>query len=125
MKLCALFWLVVSYDIACQYFKKFWERHEKMPRRLQTAIPPAHFQEKIPKAHIQVHTEKCHGPFNFNYTPGVGRTMGEGIESNWCVLNKAAPSCKEMGPSSRRETLDDYCAFSNWSKTIGLGKQSC
>ena len=78
-------------------------------------------QTKIPKAHITVHDESCHGPYNFNYTPGVGRAMGEGIESNWSILNKAAPSCKEMGPSARREAIDDYCGFHNWSKTIGLG----
>lgn len=118
---CLLLSLVISYDIACQFFKNFWRRLQDMPEHLRLAILREKLTEKVPKAHLPPHVKSCHAPFSFNYMPGAGRTSGECIESNWSVLNKAAPSCKEMGPSARRETLDDFCGFHNWRKTIGLG----
>ncbi|KAF7797238.1 hypothetical protein EIP86_008430 [Pleurotus ostreatoroseus] len=119
--MCILLSLVVSYDIACQFFKNFWKRLETMPKALQLPLDPSRVKSKVPKGHLPTHVKECHAPFSFNYLAGAGRTCGEGIESNWSVLNKAAPSCKEMGPSARRETLDDFCGFHNWRKTIGLG----
>ncbi|KAF7797969.1 hypothetical protein EIP86_009176 [Pleurotus ostreatoroseus] len=121
LHLCLLLALVISYDIACQYFKNLWSRLEDMPPALRLPIKPSAVKTAVPKGHLHAHVPVCHAPFSFNYMPGAGRTSGEGIESNWSVLNKAAPSCKEMGPSARRETLDDFCGFHNWRKTIGLG----
>lgn len=118
---CVALFLVVSYDIACQFFKNFFDHMRSMPPRLQTTIPQSAILAKVPKAHLPMHNKSCQGPYSFNYTVGVGRTASEGIETNWSVLNKAAPSVKEMGASSRREMLDDFCAFHNWRKTVGLG----
>ncbi|KDQ58044.1 hypothetical protein JAAARDRAFT_129733, partial [Jaapia argillacea MUCL 33604] len=49
---------------------------------------------------------------------------GEGPEWLWAWLNGAGPSTKEMGPGTRRDTINDFCAFMNWLKMIGMGEHS-
>lgn len=112
-------WIIASYDIACQFFKNFFRRIDSLPSGMHPSM--TRFDVKILKAHIGCHGPSCQGAYSFNFTKGVGRTDGEGIERSWGWLNKAAPSVKEMGPSGRRETLDDFCGFANWRKTVGLG----
>ncbi|KAK6996428.1 CxC2 domain-containing protein [Favolaschia claudopus] len=112
--------IVASYDIACQWCRNFWTRAKHMPDDLQL---PDWVQVifKVPKFHLPPHVKKCHGPFSFNFTKGVGRTDGEGVERNWSWLNLAARSISVMGPGSREDTIDDLCAFFNWKKTVDLG----
>ncbi|KAJ7190917.1 hypothetical protein GGX14DRAFT_537939 [Mycena pura] len=112
--------VIASYDIACQWFRNFWERHKAMPTRLRL---PANLkvQFKVPKFHLAAHIKKCHAPFSFNYTKWVGRTDGEGVERNWSWLNMIARSVSVMGPGSREDTIDDFCGYANWRKTVGLG----
>ncbi|KAJ7030526.1 hypothetical protein C8F04DRAFT_1263825 [Mycena alexandri] len=92
--------IVASYDIACQWFRNFWERMAAMPKAMQLQ-PGVKLQFKVPKFHLPPHIKKCHGPFSFNYTKWVGRTDGEG--------------------GSREDTIDDFCGYANWRKTVGLG----
>ncbi|KAF8176874.1 hypothetical protein K438DRAFT_1588036 [Mycena galopus ATCC 62051] len=112
--------LVASYDIACQWSRKLWSRAEKMPAsmRLSSAMKVIF---KVPKFHLPPHVKACHAPFSFNYTKGVGRTDGEGVERNWSWLNSAARSISVMGPGAREDTIDDLCGFSNWKKTVDFG----
>ncbi|KAJ7494558.1 hypothetical protein B0H11DRAFT_1716969 [Mycena galericulata] len=112
--------VVASYDIACQWGRNFWKRAKGMPEKLQL---PAWLEVifKVPKFHLPPHVKKCHGPYSFNYTKGVGRTDGEGVERNWSWLNWAARSISVMGPGARDDTIDDLCGFSNWKKTVDLG----
>jgi len=72
-------------------------------------------------SHIVIHEELCQQLYSLHYTPGVGRTDGEGIERNWSVLNGAACSTKEIGPGTQRDTLDDFCGFSNYKKVLAFG----
>lgn len=53
--------------------------------------------------------------------PGVGRTDGEAPERGWSHINPVATSTREMGPGSRRDTLDDHFSDWNWKKTTGMG----
>ncbi|KAJ7624691.1 hypothetical protein FB45DRAFT_836724 [Roridomyces roridus] len=116
----ALSSILVSYDIACQWSINFWKRAKKMPSYLQ--LPPGlRIQFKVPKFHLPPHVKKCHGPYSFNYTKGVGRTDGEGVERNWSWLNMIARSVSVMGPGSREDTIDDFCGYANWRKTVGFG----
>ncbi|KAJ7896185.1 hypothetical protein B0H13DRAFT_1885266 [Mycena leptocephala] len=111
--------LVASYDIACQWGRNFWERAKKMPPEMQ--LPDwVQIIFKVPKFHLPPHVKKCHGPYSFNYTKGVGRTDGEGVEWNWSWLNRAARFISVMGPGSRDDTLDDLCGWGNWRKTVDL-----
>ncbi|KAJ7660352.1 hypothetical protein DFH06DRAFT_988965 [Mycena polygramma] len=112
--------VVASYDIACQWGIRFWERASKMPDHMKL---PAGLKVifKVPKFHLPPHVKKCHGRYSFNYTKGVGRTDGEGVERNWSWLNWAARFISVMGPGSREDTMDDLCGFVNWKKTVDLG----
>lgn len=114
--------LVVSYDIACQWSVKIWERMVQYSRRL-------HFDQNgrkvvflVPKFHLPAHIEKCQTSFSFNLTPKVGRTDGEAPERGWADINRVATSTREMGPGSRRDTLDDHFGDWNWKKIVSFGK---
>ena len=48
-------------------------------------------------------------------------TKGEAPERGWVGPNTLAPSTKEMGPGSCRDTLDFHFADANHKKVIGLG----
>src|SRR5256885_658569 len=104
--------LVVSYDIACQWSKNLWQRMESYPRDL--TFNHDHFQTTflVPKFHLPAHIEACQTSFSFNLTRGVGRTDGEAPERGWADINRIATSTKEMGPGSRRDTIDDH--FGDW-----------
>ncbi|KAF7336029.1 CxC2 domain-containing protein [Mycena sanguinolenta] len=115
-----LLMLLASYDIACQWSRNIWTRAKSMPAHMKlSTIVDVIF--KVPKFHLPPHVKACHAPYSFNYTKGVGRTDGEGIERNWSWLNGAARSISVMVPGAREDTIDDICAFSNWKKTVDLG----
>ncbi|KAG6825395.1 hypothetical protein H0H92_003827 [Tricholoma furcatifolium] len=102
------------------YSKNFWERLSKMPSRFHFVKQPQ-VRFKVPKFHLPPHKVECHGPFALNYTSGVRRTDGEGVERNWSWLNGAAPSTSQMGPGARHDTLDDFMGYWNFRKTVDLG----
>jgi hypothetical protein len=116
--------LNVSYDIACQWHKKLWDRMRAFPSSMQLnhATKITFF---VPKFHLPAHIERCQTLFSFNFKRGVGRTDGEAPERGWANINPVASSTKEMGPGARRDTLDDYFGDSNWKKIIGLGACNC
>ena len=76
----------------------------------------------VPKAHLPVHQDTCKWNYSFNLLPRVGRTDGEAPERGWAATNAVASSTKEMGPGSRRDTLDDHFGDYNWRKVTHLGK---
>jgi hypothetical protein len=76
----------------------------------------------VPKFHLPAHVSKCQTAYSFNLTRGVGRTDGEAPERGWADINRVAASTKEMGPASRRDTLDDHFGDWNHQKIIGLGE---
>ena len=113
--------IIVSYDIACQWGANFLRRTDASIIPSELRLPPsAQIQYLVPKFHLKVHTPKCHAPFSFNYTPGVGRTDGEGVERNWSVLNGIVSSISMVGQGGRWDTMDDFCNFANWQKTVNL-----
>ncbi|KAJ6487351.1 hypothetical protein DFH09DRAFT_1339464 [Mycena vulgaris] len=76
----------------------------------------------VPKFHLPAHIEACNLRFSFNLTRYVGWTDGEAPERGWANTNPLASSTKEMGPGSRRDTLNDHFNDWNYKKIIGLGK---
>ncbi|KAK7434874.1 hypothetical protein VKT23_019977 [Stygiomarasmius scandens] len=108
---------LMSYDVMCQYIKNLYWRFESVyGSEWCPDLPAEKFEGAIPKFHLPAHIDKCGTEFNLNYTPGVGRTNGEGVERNWSITNALAASTKVMGPGSRRDTLDDHFGFGNWRK---------
>lgn len=116
--------IVVSYDIACQWSRNLFRRIDIYPLNLH---PPAgdddilEFVFLIPKFHLPAHQDSCRTGFSFNYTKWVAQTDGEAPERGWASINAVAMSTKEMGPGSRRDTLDDHFGDYNWRKIIIMG----
>jgi hypothetical protein len=117
--------LYLTYNIACQYYKKFWDRMRDLPEYLHLQIPPADVYFAVPNFHLGVHRMECYAPFSLHFMVGVGLTNGEGIEQNWENSNGAARQMKEMGPGSRQDTLDDIFGAHNYCKTLTLGQWRC
>ncbi|KIJ60877.1 hypothetical protein HYDPIDRAFT_116748 [Hydnomerulius pinastri MD-312] len=112
----------VSYDIACQWSKKLWARMLTMPPSLQFDGAGKVMDFGVPKFHLPAHKEPCQTLYSLNFLPFVGRTDGEAPERGWANVNPVASSSKEMGPGSRRDTLDDFFGDWNWKKVAGMGR---
>jgi hypothetical protein len=113
--------VLISYDIACQWFINLWMCIQNYwPRELQ---PPSDLilRLHIPKLHEPAHQRKDHAPYSFNFSPGVSLTDGECPERIWSVHNGLGNATKTQGPGSRHDVLDDHFGFWNWSKYISLG----
>ncbi|KAF9458821.1 hypothetical protein BDZ94DRAFT_1172825 [Collybia nuda] len=115
--------LVVSYDIACQWHKNIFTRMKSFPSEMQLSESVKYIAFLVPKFHLPAHIEDCMLQFSFNLTKGVGRTDGEAPERGWASINPVAQSTKEMGPGSRRDTLDDHFNDWNWKKIIAFGER--
>ncbi|KAJ7091732.1 hypothetical protein C8R44DRAFT_891305 [Mycena epipterygia] len=113
--------LFVSYDIACQWHINIWTRMLKYDNEELMVDGDKFMTFLIPKFHLPAHIEACNLKFSFNLTRDVGQTDGEAPERGWADTNPLARSTKEMGPGSRRDTLDDH--FNDWNhkKIIALG----
>lgn len=111
--------MLFSYDIACQFSRKFKTRLESYPRRLQIN-KDVEIRWAIPKKHFPCHGPK-HSKYSLNFLRYVGRTVREGCEVAWSHINPVALSTREMAPSFRREVLDAHWASWNWQKTVHMG----
>jgi hypothetical protein len=111
-------YLILSYDIACQYSKKFWTRMAELPSWMHLSLNPKNVWFKTPNFHLPPHQPPCHSPFLFHYMWGAGRTHGETIEQNWEFTNGAAASTKVMGLGTWHATLEDLFGFHNWRRTV-------
>ncbi|KAF8879143.1 hypothetical protein BD779DRAFT_1612947 [Infundibulicybe gibba] len=112
--------LVVSYDIACQWSRNLFKRMSTYPHRLHIRQSTKNITFAVPKFHLPAHREHCQITYSLNFLPRVGRTDGEAPERGWAALNPVASSTKEMGPGSRRDTLDDILGDYNWRKITSL-----
>ncbi|KAJ6575718.1 hypothetical protein DFH09DRAFT_1260865 [Mycena vulgaris] len=113
----------VSYDIACQWHINIWIRmlgYKNDALKIQGERKYMTFL--VPKFHLPAHIEACNLRFSFNLTPYVGLTDGEAPERGWANVNPLASSTSEMGPGSRRDTLNDHFNDWNYKKIILLGK---
>jgi Kyakuja-Dileera-Zisupton transposase len=113
--------VVLSYDIACQWSKKFPLRCALYPSHLNPFSRGIKFFYYVPKFHLPAHVSSCQSSYSLNYSPGVGRTDGESPERGWSSTNDLAYSTREMGPGSRRDVLDDNFGDANWWKIVRMG----
>ncbi|KAF7305332.1 CxC2 domain-containing protein [Mycena chlorophos] len=112
--------IILSYDIACQWWKELRERLLLLPPLVRLKLVLDFIRFVIPKMHIRGHTLDCRNKYSLNYVPGSGQTDAEGIERAWAAAGGMAASTKLMGPGSRSDTLDDFWSFWNWMKVLGL-----
>ena len=115
--------MVISYDIACQWYIHFFTRCEGLPEHVKfdATSPPRQVEYVIPKFHIAAHGSKCQTRFSLNYRRYMGRTDGENIERGWAWMNPASLSTREMGPGARADTLDDQWCSWNFRIATRLG----
>ncbi|KAK7050147.1 CxC2 domain-containing protein [Favolaschia claudopus] len=111
-------YLILSYDIACQYGKNFWSRMRAMPEAMHLKTDKGKVWFKVPNFHLPAHQTQCHSAYSFHYMWGAGRSHGETVEQNWEFTNGAAASIKLMGPGSWFGTLEDLFAFHNWRRLV-------
>lgn len=112
----------VSYDIVCQWSVNLRARMATYDPTFVLFNGKVHVRYLVPKFHLPAHVPRCRTSFSWNYTEGGARTDGEAPERGWAEINPLATSTKEMGPGSRRDTLDAHFGDYNWRKTIGMGK---
>ncbi|KAJ7715521.1 hypothetical protein B0H16DRAFT_1477307 [Mycena metata] len=74
----SLFWLTISYDIACQWHKNLLARMEKLPAPLQLPMKDIKWQCALPVWHAGSHEEDCRNTHSLSVKPGVGKSDGEG-----------------------------------------------
>ncbi|EMD32328.1 hypothetical protein CERSUDRAFT_68683 [Gelatoporia subvermispora B] len=102
--------MVASYDIACQWSRNLYSRFTN----------PVQFRFLVPKFHLPAHQESCQNEYSFKLTPHVANTDAESPERGWAFIDPLVSSTREMGPGSRRDTLDDAFSFYNWMKICRL-----
>lgn len=118
----ALLFILISYDIACQWFVNVAKRMEEhWPNEIKL-MPNIKLLPAIPKLHEPMHEAADHQQFSLNFMPGVGNSDFECPERVWASHNPLAPSTKTAGPGTRQDTLDDNFSFWNWLKYNGQGK---
>jgi hypothetical protein len=114
---------MVSYDIVCFWEKLFRERLKNFPDHIKFEVPTGRngLRYAIPKYHFRAHKEEGHNKYSLHYLKGVGRVCGEQIERTWPKHSEIAGSTQEMGPGSRKDTIGDHLAYTNWCITRKLG----
>ncbi|KAJ7029470.1 hypothetical protein C8F04DRAFT_1264926 [Mycena alexandri] len=114
----ALLWLVLSYDIACQFSKNIWTRMEGLPEKYHLQIDRLNVRWIVPNFHLPPHKKGCHSVFSFHWLWGAGCTHGETVKQNWEFLNGAAAATKLMGLGARLTMLEGLLGFHNWRRLV-------
>ena len=105
--------LVVSYDIACRYSKKFRERVSSYCNELQIDFNKVKVEFVIPQFHIIGHVEACWPQYLLRFREHMARTDGENIERGWAAFNLLSMSTREMGAGTREDVLNHQ--FQDWN----------
>ncbi|PPR05446.1 hypothetical protein CVT24_007945, partial [Panaeolus cyanescens] len=114
--------ILISYDIACQWFINFrsriaqpnWPENLKRPDGIK--LVPA-----IPKLHEPMHKQDNHQGYSLNHVKGAGNTDGEGLERIWGPHNAVGKVTQGASPGTRLLIIDIHFGWWNWLKYIGLG----
>ena len=114
--------LVLSYDIACQWSRNLSARMVQLPILMWLSDNQLHLLRfAIPKFHISAHGLNCQSNFSFNYQRYMACTDGKDPERWWAHISPVSMSMKEMGPGARLDTLDDHAGAWNWWKITRFG----
>ncbi len=118
-------WIVLTYDIACQYSINLVQRFKDAAQQgifshsIFSVVDRLHLL--VPKMHLQGHKDDCRYRWSLNWTKGMGRTDGERIEGTWAEAKQAGGMTKEMNAGHRHDTLNDFFNDWNWLKVQNLG----
>src|ERR1700678_1992978 len=89
--------IVLTFDINCQYSKKFWKRIKEFPLEMQIDKETV-VEFAIPSWHINAHGANCCADFGLSFRDGVGRTCGEGREATCGRTNPLGANTREIEP---------------------------
>lgn len=93
LKDTAIKYFMVSYDMACQWYKNFnSQMAEAFPLSSHINTHDIDICFLVPKFHLPAHIERCQQSFSFNYAKFVGRSDGGAPERRWSILNGLAYS---------------------------------
>ena len=113
-------WILVMYDVMCQYFTNLHHRFKESP---SLSMPDGlTFLRGIGQFHVHGHISQCFPRFSPNFIPGAGAVDGEVLETLWNKINAIAGSTSGMSSAHRREVIDDHMNDSNWKKLINISK---
>ncbi|PBK81134.1 hypothetical protein ARMGADRAFT_1091560 [Armillaria gallica] len=115
-----LLFMIISYDIACQWFVNLHKCMDKWPSEITP--PSAMLMPAIPKFHEPTHKQQNHQEFSCNYIKGMGLSDCKVPEHIWGPNNALGNSTKTMGPGSWYDVINDNFSTWNWQKYIGMGK---
>ncbi|KAL0564010.1 hypothetical protein V5O48_018046 [Marasmius crinis-equi] len=115
-----LLWMILCYDIACQWFINLKHRAPKWPEGTQMPVG-LQMEPAIGKLHEPGHKQKNHHMFSLNLIKWVGFSDGETLERIWGPHNILGNATKTMGPGGRQDLLEAQFDFWNWLKYITLG----
>lgn len=114
--------VVISYDIACQWFKNLQSRiNDHWPAELKFALD-LKMRPQIPAFHEPGHGQAGHQEYSCKLSPGMGLSDGECPERIWSAHNALGNATKTQGPGSRQDVIDDHMGFWNWCKYNTMGK---
>lgn len=114
-------YILLTYDVACQYYVKLRERFAANFPSLVDIIDILHVL--VPKLHLDGHQQSCKIRFSLNYFQGAGRSHGEGIEASWAESKQSGGSTRQMNHGHRHDTLNDFHNYWNWNKVQGMGER--
>ncbi|KAF8582866.1 hypothetical protein K439DRAFT_1647408 [Ramaria rubella] len=114
--------IILSYNIACQWYKNLKARTAAMPPELRLYFESKWICYIVPKYHLPGHAFPCQSLFSFNFCEGAGWMDREGVERDWSQINPIACSTKEMMPGHHTDTLNNHWGAWNWSKVTGMGE---
>ncbi|KAJ3538635.1 hypothetical protein NMY22_g5086 [Coprinellus aureogranulatus] len=112
---------LISYDIVCQWSIHLLARLAVINQNVPVLHPEVETRFVVPKFHLPAHIPSCQTQFAYMFTPGAGLGDGEAPERGWAETNPLGPSTREMGPGTRRDTLDYHFVDYNWGKITALG----
>ena len=111
----------VVYDVYCQYGVHFKDQLEDVSEYL-SLDPEMKIFGAIGKFHLADHVNSCYLKWTLNFMKEAGHIDGKIMETLWSGMNKVSGAARSMGKAHQQETLDDYMRYSNWKKTVGIGK---
>ncbi|PBK81491.1 hypothetical protein ARMGADRAFT_1048805 [Armillaria gallica] len=115
--------VIISYDIACQWFVNLQKHMKDWPSELGIVLENTALTPVIPKFHEPAHKQEGHQEFSCNLIKGMGASDCEVPKWIWGPNNPLRNSMKTIGPGSCQDVLDDNFGFWNWQKYTGMESQ--
>ncbi|KAF9491485.1 hypothetical protein BDN71DRAFT_1398280, partial [Pleurotus eryngii] len=115
-------WLLLSYDIVCQYSHNLFQRMKQLPSSLQ--LPERltkQFSFVIPKFHLYSHGMQCQLCYSGNLLQWSVQSDLKDPEHWWVQINLVSMLTNLMSPWSCCEIINDHTRGWNWCKIIQFG----